>query len=120
MDGGTEFTENKFGIREPVVEPGHVIHAETLDLVLTPLVAFDNNGNRVGMGGGYYDTTFEFINNRAAKTSLAPGSEDRPELIGIAHEIQKVEQICAEHWDIPIYTVVTDKSIYKLGPGTGT
>ena len=116
---GTEFIENNYGIREPVVEPDQVISAEHLDLVLTPLVAFDSNGNRVGMGGGYYDSTFEFIKIRSGKTSLTSGSDVHPVLIGIAHEIQRVDKIDAEHWDIPMNTVVTDKNVYTLGSGAG-
>jgi 5-formyltetrahydrofolate cyclo-ligase len=116
----TEFIKNNYGIREPVVEPDQVISAEHLDLVLTPLVAFDSNGNRVGMGGGYYDSTFEFIKTGPEKPSLAFGSDDHPVLIGIAHEIQRVDKIDAEHWDIPINTVVTDKNVYPLGLSPGS
>ncbi len=101
----TEFVENRFGIKEPVIAPEKLIAASVLDLVLMPLVAFDSLGNRVGMGGGYYDTTFEFISSTAAS---------RPDLIGIAHEIQKVEQIDAESWDIPLSRVVTDSATYQL------
>ena len=101
----TEFVENRFGIKEPVTAPEKLIAASALDLVLMPLVAFDSLGNRVGMGGGYYDTTFEFISSTAAS---------KPDLIGIAHEIQKVEQIDAESWDIPLSLVVTDSATYQL------
>ena len=102
----TNFVENRFGIKEPVTAPEMLIEASALDLVLMPLVAFDCHGNRVGMGGGYYDTTFEFISN---------ASVSKPDLIGIAHEIQKVEQIDAESWDIPLSRVVTDRGVYQLG-----
>jgi 5-formyltetrahydrofolate cyclo-ligase len=118
VNRGTEFIENKYGIREPVVERDQVISAEHLDLVLVPLVAFDSDGNRIGMGGGYYDTTFEFIHDRAKNTPRKPASDDRPALIGIAHEIQKVDRVCVEHWDIPMTKVVTDKYVYNLGPGS--
>ena len=101
----TEFIDNKFGIAEPVVDEAELIEARSLDLVLLPLVGFDPCGNRIGMGGGFYDTTFEFL-----------GLEERhkPVLIGIAHEMQKVDRIDAEHWDIPLSTVVTDQQIYRL------
>ncbi|WP_424946083.1 5-formyltetrahydrofolate cyclo-ligase [Candidatus Spongiihabitans sp.] len=102
----TEYAENRFSISEPVVEQDQMIQAQSLDLVLMPLVAFDQNGNRLGMGGGFYDTTFAFLTEK---------STDKPRLIGIAHEIQKVDTISAEHWDIPLTTVVTDKNIYNLG-----
>ncbi len=99
----TRFTENRFGIREPEIAETRIVTAQQLDLVLAPLVAFDQTGNRLGMGGGHYDRTFEFLTNTDAA---------KPELIGIAHEIQKVQRIDVEPWDIPLTTVVTDKQVY--------
>ncbi len=101
----TRFRENRFGIREPVITQTRIIAARELDLVLLPLVAFDKCGNRLGMGGGFYDRTFEFLVNT---------DSTRPELIGIAHEIQKVKKINVEPWDIPLTTVVTDKQVYSF------
>ena len=102
----TKFSENQFGIMEPISGPDDLIEANMLDLVLMPLVAFDCYGNRVGMGGGYYDTTFEFVSDALPS---------KPDLIGIAHELQKVEKIDAESWDIPLSRVITDSAIYQLG-----
>ncbi len=109
----SEFNENQFGIREPAVEADQIIDAADLDLVLTPLVAFDQNGNRIGMGGGFYDATFAFVKNSFGKRGSEGGSLKKPEMIGIAHEMQKVDGICAEQWDIPLTTVVTDKNVYR-------
>ncbi len=110
VNGQTEYAENRFDIREPLVEPNQIVSAQHLDLVLMPLVAFDQKGNRVGMGGGFYDSTFAFLNKTSTREHL-----DKPQLIGIAHEIQKVEGVSAEHWDIPLTTVVTDQHVYRLG-----
>ncbi len=101
----TRFRENRFGIREPVIAETRIVTARQLDVVLLPLVAFDQTGNRLGMGGGFYDRTFEFLVN----TDVTG-----PELIGIAHEIQKVKRINAEPWDIPLSAVVTDKQVYSF------
>ena len=101
----SEFRENRFGIPEPVVDEGEVIRAEDLDLVLLPLVAFDAYGNRIGMGGGFYDRTFEFVRDQDVRA---------PTMIGIAHELQRVPQIESESWDIPLSTVVTDSGVYQL------
>lgn len=99
------FKENKFGILEPVVGPAELVRGKDLDLVLLPLVGFDAHGNRIGMGGGFYDTTFEFLKLQKKR---------KPELIGIAHEIQKVGKIAAESWDVPLNMVVTDQHTYEL------
>ena len=101
----TEYTKNRFGIFEPVVEPDMLLRADQLDMVLLPLVGFDGAGNRIGMGGGFYDTTFEFARDPQVKS---------PVMIGLAHECQKVGTIEAERWDIPLSIVVTDQNIYSL------
>jgi len=102
----SDFAENKFGISEPVIDESELVSADQLDLVLMPLVAFDCCGNRLGMGGGFYDTTFDFIRTQ---------NVSRPVLIGIAHELQKVDRILSESWDIPLSIVVTDSQIYNIG-----
>jgi 5-formyltetrahydrofolate cyclo-ligase len=75
-----------------------------LDVVLAPLVVFDENRNRIGMGGGFYDRSFAM--RKDAAISL-------PVLIGVAHELQKVEQIIPEDWDVRLDMVVTDQAIYR-------
>ncbi len=105
VHANTRFQKNRFQIDEPVVQNEELIQASELDLVLMPLVSFDQSGNRVGMGGGFYDTTFEFVKSNQCA---------RPVLVGIAHELQKVERIDAESWDIPLHRVVTDRQVYHL------
>ena len=102
----TRLRNNRFGIAEPAVPADELIGPRELDLVLVPLVGFDAHGNRIGRGGGFYDTTFEF-----KKTD----PESLPNLVGLAHDIQRVEQIAAENWDIPISVVVTDRGVYRCG-----
>ncbi|MFD1142636.1 5-formyltetrahydrofolate cyclo-ligase [Larkinella insperata] len=51
----TEFTKSRYGIPEPALNPSSLIHPSSFDLVLVPLLAFDQTGNRVGYGGGFYD-----------------------------------------------------------------
>ncbi len=96
----TILQKNQFGILEPDLPLEQHQSGETLDLVLVPLVGFDANGNRLGMGGGYYDRTFSF------KASCSKNSP--PLLIGWAHSCQQVAHLSAEPWDIPLNGIVTN------------
>ena len=91
-------TRNQFGIWEP--RSGLMIDAHDLDIVVTPVVAFDDNRNRIGMGSGYYDRCFHFLKNRRKWL--------KPKLIGVAFECQKTSRISPNRWDIPLYRIVTN------------
>jgi len=93
---------NQFGIDEPNSSPEHWLKAEHMDLILLPLVAFDKQGNRMGMGGGFYDRSL--ANIREQKKSI--------QLIGLAHEVQKTLQLEAESWDIPLDAIATEDRLY--------
>ncbi|WP_233716646.1 5-formyltetrahydrofolate cyclo-ligase [Ketobacter alkanivorans] len=97
--------KNRFGIPEPLCDQDSHCPVWTLDLVLTPLVGFDENGNRMGMGGGFYDRTFAFLNDNSKPR--------KPRMIGVAHECQKVDTLPNERWDIMMNKIVTDKDIYS-------
>ncbi|QBM19072.1 5-formyltetrahydrofolate cyclo-ligase [Marinobacter sp. JH2] len=102
---GTELTPNRFGIPEPPFPEPRRRPAWSLDAVLFPLVGFDEQGGRLGMGGGFYDRTFAFSRVRPAMA---------PKLVGLAHEFQKVESLPIEPWDVPLHSVVTDKRCYQF------
>ena len=94
---------NKFRLPEPDVGDDEMLQPQQLDLVLAPLVVFDANRNRIGMGGGFYDRSFAF-----RKQGI-----DTPALIGVAHELQKVDELVPEAWDVRLDKVVTDRAIYN-------
>ncbi|HDS5480241.1 5-formyltetrahydrofolate cyclo-ligase [Serratia liquefaciens] len=91
----TPLVHNRFNILEPELDVRHVLPLGSLDVVLTPLVAFDSAGQRLGMGGGFYDRTLQNWQHRG------------PYPIGLAHDCQQVEQVPVEHWDIPLPEIVT-------------
>jgi 5-formyltetrahydrofolate cyclo-ligase len=96
----TPMQANRFGIPEPQHTPE--IAAQSLHTVMLPLVGFDAHGNRLGMGGGFYDRAFAFT--LSANTTR---------LIGLAHECQKVPSLPCEAWDIPLEGVLTDQNYYQ-------
>ncbi|MFV2033272.1 MAG: 5-formyltetrahydrofolate cyclo-ligase [Gammaproteobacteria bacterium] len=94
---------NRYQLPEPDVSEEEMLAPEALDLVLAPLVVFDAQCNRIGMGGGFYDRSFAFRKDPDKR---------RPILIGVAHELQKVNQLEPEPWDVQLDRVVTDQAIY--------
>lgn len=97
---------NSYKIKEPKIEKSPRKPAWALDLVFLPLVAFDKNGGRLGMGGGYYDRTFGFkCDHRGLRG---------PQLIGLAHALQQVDQLPIEAWDVPLAGVATEQHLHRF------
>ena len=90
----TPMLKNKFGIWEPKLNVQNVLPLDELDILFTPLVAFDKQGNRLGMGGGFYDRTLQNWQN----SSFIP--------VGLAHQCQQVEQLPTEAWDVPLHRIL--------------
>jgi len=107
---GDQLLLNHFSIAEPPAEKA-CFPAWALDLVLMPLVGFDRKGSRLGMGGGFYDRTFSFLNDYREKKMSKPGS---PTLMGLAHNCQEEAFLTCEEWDIPLHYVATDLELIKV------
>jgi 5-formyltetrahydrofolate cyclo-ligase len=101
---GEKFRPNRFGIPEPRYNAARQRKVWALDLVLLPLVGFDEFGGRLGMGGGFYDRSLAYLARR--KTWR------KPTLLGLAHECQKVERLDQASWDVPLQGTVTDRKWY--------
>lgn len=102
----SRFARNRWGIPEPKLCMSDVISARRLDLVLVPLVGFDRQGNRLGMGKGFYDRCFAFRQQ--------PG-KNRPALMGLAHDCQEVsEGITPSAWDIRMDVLATPDRFYPI------
>jgi 5-formyltetrahydrofolate cyclo-ligase len=102
-ESSTRLTENHFGIPEPEIGAEQRCRPSQLHTILMPLVAFDPDGNRLGMGGGYYDQTFAF--KRRPRLSV------KPRLIGIAHEFQRVARLPTNEWDVPLDGILTERAL---------
>jgi 5-formyltetrahydrofolate cyclo-ligase len=85
---------NQFGIPEPDTQTR--LPPADLDYVLVPLVAFDKQGHRIGMGKGYYDRTFAF---RRMK--------EKPLLIGCGYGFQEADKIAVQAHDVSMDVILT-------------
>ncbi|MFQ3195343.1 MAG: 5-formyltetrahydrofolate cyclo-ligase [Colwellia sp.] len=101
--------KNKYGILEPKLDVRNIITVANLDIIFTPLVAFDRYGNRLGMGGGFYDRTLA-----TWYAQYKQNQQTKPLPIGLAHDCQKVEKIPCEIWDIPLLKIITPTTSYHF------
>lgn len=100
----TKFRSNQFSIPEPICDKNEIITADQLDLVIVPLLGFDKHGNRLGMGGGYYDRSFAF-----KKQEPIP-----PILMGFAYAMQEIDSLAAESWDVALDMIATENKLRNL------
>ncbi|KGJ96244.1 5-formyltetrahydrofolate cyclo-ligase [Colwellia psychrerythraea] len=98
----TLLVSNIYGILEPKLDVTKVCPLTDLDIICTPLVAFDETGTRLGMGGGFYDR------------SLAHWQQTKLYPLGLAHDCQLVEGIPIENWDIPLPEIITPSKNYSF------
>lgn len=90
----TPMVQNQFLISEPQLNVTQVLPINRLDIIFTPLVAFDTKGNRLGMGGGFYDRTLQ----QWQQQNFLP--------VGLAHQCQLVDNLPLERWDIPLAKIL--------------
>jgi 5-formyltetrahydrofolate cyclo-ligase len=107
FDANTKLKPNRYGILEPSFDEEKIVFPQSLDVLFMPLVGFDRQGNRIGMGGGYYDRALAFMKEQET-SSLT--------LVGLAHSIQEIPQISSQSWDIPLHLIATEKELICARP----
>jgi 5-formyltetrahydrofolate cyclo-ligase len=100
----TPLAPNRYQVLEPQNTTSELAGFE-LDVVLVPLIAFDLKGNRLGTGGGYYDRTFSFL------LTKGESKKKKPLFLGLAYELQRVEQIPHEDFDVPLEGILTEEGL---------
>lgn len=98
MAPGQPLTSNRYGIPEPDIAIEDTLEPAQMALVVTPLVGFDAQCRRLGMGGGWYDRSFAFRHDRPAP----------PWLVGAAFSVQQVESLPVASWDVPVDAICTE------------
>ena len=101
---GPALRRGRYGILEP--GQGIAMSVRRLDVLLMPLVGFDAQGHRIGMGKGYYDRALAFRNRRRTR--------ERPLLVGLAFECQRVDALPARPHDIPLDRLVTEAGVRRF------
>jgi 5-formyltetrahydrofolate cyclo-ligase len=101
----TRMDLNRFNIPEPVFHHRQSCKPQFLDLILVPMLGFDAQCHRLGMGGGFYDRTLSFRLHRSRWTG--------PELFGLAHEAQRCDVLQVAPWDVRMDAVFTGQRIYR-------
>ncbi len=103
----TKLINNKLGIPEPISGRIEDVLCGVPDLTVVPLVGFDCLGNRLGMGGGFYDRTFY------NKIAYQP-----PWLLGLAYACQEVSKLDRRIWDVPMDAIATEKNYLSFNSGS--
>lgn len=106
LDDDVPLIKNKFGILEPQLATTESIPSGCLDVVLVPLVGFDEHCQRMGMGGGFYDRAF-------AANKDSPQHTKKPLLIGVAYDIQQTPSVLPDWWDVPLDIIVTESQVLR-------
>jgi 5-formyltetrahydrofolate cyclo-ligase len=103
-ESDAELVSNRHGIKEPA-ERALRIAPEDLDIIFLPLVGWDRQGHRLGMGGGYYDRALAQLSGPIL-------------LVGLAHDCQEVKAVPRDDWDIELDYVATESGLFQCGPGS--
>lgn len=105
---GDAIVPNRYGIPEPATKPDQAVPPALLDVVLVPLLGFDRQGNRLGFGGGYYDTSFAFLQDVERPAT--------PLLVGIGYAFQECADISPQPWDIRLDYIATENELIDCTP----
>ena len=96
----TKLVSGKFGI----MQPSDLSKEFLPEIIFTPCLAFDENGFRLGYGGGYYDKTFSYLKKIKHKFIS----------IAVAFDDQKIDELVHDKYDQKIDYILTEKKLYKV------
>ncbi len=106
LGGEASWALNRYGIPEYLHATALRVRARALDRVFLPLLGFDGEGYRVGMGGGYYDASLAFLARRRRWR--------KPSLTGVAFSVQEVAEAPRDPWDVPLDSALTERELRRF------
>lgn len=98
-EGEDSWGEDLYGILVPLPDKSTLLEPEDIDLVLAPLVAFDEQANRTGMGAGVYDRFLPQCTHAR--------------ILGVAFEAQKMPKVPTDEHDVTLSAVLTEEARYE-------
>jgi 5-formyltetrahydrofolate cyclo-ligase len=110
---GDPLVTNRFGIPQPDAAVETLLHPGAMAMVVVPLVGFDAQCQRLGMGGGWYDRSFAAMQTPGGDSG---GECRRPLLVGAAFAAQQVDTIPVEPWDVALDAVCTQQDTFYWTP----
>lgn len=107
VDDPARLSPGAYGILAPTVDPAAELPLDAIDLFVVPGVAFDAEGHRLGLGGGYYDATLPLARRQAPR-------------LGFAHAFQVVAAVPHAAHDVRVDLVVTEGSVLRVAGHSDT
>jgi 5-formyltetrahydrofolate cyclo-ligase len=104
------WVNNRYGIPEYLPRAVRRVRARQLDLLFMPLLGFDSQGWRIGMGGGYYDASLAHL--RESNTRCLRWRH--PHLIGVAFSVQEIASAPNDPWDVRLDGVLTESRYRRV------
>jgi 5-formyltetrahydrofolate cyclo-ligase len=101
VDDWEKLQPNALGFPEPSFQQEKEMNPGNLEIILTPGLAFDRRGHRLGRGKGYFDRFFANSQVRALR-------------IGLFYSIQEIDFLPVDTWDFPLDMILTDKEIIRI------
>jgi 5-formyltetrahydrofolate cyclo-ligase len=95
---GDALVTNQYGIPEPMLAPSSCLKPDAITVALLPLLGFTRQGQRLGMGGGYYDRSFAFRQQQPSP----------PILIGVAYACQELNALDVQPWDVDMDAIASE------------
>ena len=110
VDETTTLEQGSYGIREPKLEPAKQFVPNVQDeiFVLMPGAVYDEAGNRIGYGGGYYDKYLEWL------ASVMSAKQICKVAVGFACQMVETGKIVSEAHDIRVDYIVTESQVVEL------